>query len=115
MTRVAGIDHVHLHVTDVERALGFYQEAFGATEAFRVGARLVFVSLGERGTIALDSRPEAERNPVHVGLALAEREDLDAAVRAAEQAGGKVVERGEHAPGVAYAYVTDPDGNVLEL
>ena len=50
-----------------------------------------------------------------MGLALAEGEDLDAAVRAVQEAGGQIVERGEHVPGAAYAYVTDPDGNVLEL
>ena len=41
----------------------FYQEVFGAEEAFRVGDGLVFMSLGERGVVALDSRPEGERNP----------------------------------------------------
>jgi predicted enzyme related to lactoylglutathione lyase len=30
-------------------------------------------------------------------------------------AGGAVVERGEHEPGVRYAYVADIDGNVIEL
>ena len=63
MIRVAGIDHVHLHVRDIERAVRFYQEVFGAEEAFRVGDGLVFMSLGERGVVALDSRPEGERNP----------------------------------------------------
>ena len=31
------------------------------------------------------------------------------------RAGGRVVQRGEHAPGLKFAYVTDPDGNMLEL
>jgi predicted enzyme related to lactoylglutathione lyase len=65
--------------------------------------------------IALDARPEGERNPAHVGLRLAEAGDLDAAVREVEEAGGRIVERGEHAPDTRYAYVADPDGNVIEL
>jgi len=30
-------------------------------------------------------------------------------------AGGRLVARGEHAPGIAFAYVADPDGYVIEL
>jgi catechol 2,3-dioxygenase-like lactoylglutathione lyase family enzyme len=115
VVRVTRFDHIHLSVGDLDRALAFYREAFGAEESFRVD-ELVFLRLPEgAGTIALDARPEEQRNPDHVGLALAEAEDLDAAVEAVESAGGRLVERGEHAPGIAYAYVADPDGHVLEL
>jgi catechol 2,3-dioxygenase-like lactoylglutathione lyase family enzyme len=31
------------------------------------------------------------------------------------RAGGKLINRGEHAPGVEYAYISDPDGYVIEL
>jgi catechol 2,3-dioxygenase-like lactoylglutathione lyase family enzyme len=30
-------------------------------------------------------------------------------------ADGTIVERGEHAPGVPFARIADPDGNVLEI
>jgi predicted enzyme related to lactoylglutathione lyase len=113
--RTSGFDHVHLHVDDVERAVSFYREVFGAEEAFRVGDGLVFVRLSGGEVVGLDGRPEPERNPAHVGLTLAEGEDLDAAVEAVVRAGGALLERGEHAPGVPFAYVADPDGNVLEL
>jgi len=36
-------------------------------------------------------------------------------VRRAEQAGGRLVERGEHAPGMPYAFVADPDGYTIEI
>jgi catechol 2,3-dioxygenase-like lactoylglutathione lyase family enzyme len=114
--RTAGLDHVHLWVGDVGAALRFYGEVFGAEESFRVGERLVFVTLPDApGVIALDGRSEEERNPEHVGLRLAEEADYDEATAAVERAGGRLLERGEHAPGVPYAYVADPDGNVLEL
>jgi catechol 2,3-dioxygenase-like lactoylglutathione lyase family enzyme len=51
----------------------------------------------------------------HFGLRLLDPSDLDAAIAAVERAGGRLVERGEHAPGVRYAYVADPDGYVIEL
>ena len=114
--RTGGLDHVHLWVGEIERTLRFYRTVFGAEESFRVGEQLVFLTLpGARGVIALDGRSAGERNPEHIGLRLVEGEDLDHAIAAVERAGGRLLERGEHAPGVPYAYVADPDENVLEL
>jgi predicted enzyme related to lactoylglutathione lyase len=113
--RTSGFDHVHVGVRDIEVALEFYRAAFGAQEAFRVGTQLVFVRLGGGEIIGLDGRPDAERMQDHVGLTLAEEEDLDDATEQVVRAGGSVLERGEHAAGVPYAYVSDPDGNVIEL
>ena len=42
-------------------------------------------------------------------------EELDCAIRQVEAAGGRLVERGEHAPGVPFAYIADPDGYLIEL
>ncbi|MGH3132841.1 MAG: VOC family protein [Gaiellaceae bacterium] len=113
--RTAGFDHVHVHVGDVEGALAFYRAAFHAEEAFRVGERLVFVRLGGGEVFGLDARADAKRSPQHVGLRLADSEDLDAAVESVVRAGGSLLERGEHEPGLPYAYVADPHGNVIEL
>jgi catechol 2,3-dioxygenase-like lactoylglutathione lyase family enzyme len=113
--RTSGIGHVHLWVENVDSAVAFYQAAFGAQEAFRVGEMLVFVRLGGGEIVALDARPESARNPEHYGLRRADGQDLDAAVDEVLQAGGTLLLRGEHAPGVSYAYIADPDGNVIEL
>ena len=113
--RTAGFDHVHVWVRDVDASLAFYGLAFGAEEAFRVGEQLVFVRLAGGEIIGLDGRTELERNPGHVGLRLADGEHLDGAVDQVVRAGGFLLERSEHAPGVPYAYVSDPDGNVIEL
>lgn len=106
--RTAGLDHVHLHVRDVEAALA-------AEEVLRLGGELVFVRLSGGEVLGLDGRPPSTRNRAHVGLRLAEGERLDHALVEVSRAGGSVLERGEHAPGRPYAYVADPDGNVLEL
>jgi catechol 2,3-dioxygenase-like lactoylglutathione lyase family enzyme len=39
------LNHIHLNVADVQRSLLFYQRVFGATEAFRVGDKMVFLQL----------------------------------------------------------------------
>ncbi|MCH7666412.1 MAG: hypothetical protein IH936_10850 [Acidobacteria bacterium] len=58
---------------------------------------------------------EAGSGPRHVGLHV--DHDLDRAdvLAAIKQAGGSVVEEGEHGPGVPWARIADPDGNVLEI
>ena len=38
-----------------------------------------------------------------------------AAIDEIEAAGGRLVKRGQHAPGVPFAYVKDPDGYTIEL
>jgi catechol 2,3-dioxygenase-like lactoylglutathione lyase family enzyme len=113
--RTAGFDHIHVGVRDIDVALEFYRAAFGAQEAFRVGDQLVFVLLAGGEVVGLDGRPEGERVPDHFGLTLAEGESLDRATDEVVRSGGSLLERGEHAAGVPYAYVSDPDGNVIEL
>lgn len=51
----------------------------------------------------------------HFGFRLTEASDLDAAIAEVEAAGGKLIQRGEHAPGAPFAYVRDPDGYVIEF
>ena len=51
----------------------------------------------------------------HFGITVLDREELDDAIAAVAAAGGALVERGEHASGVPYAYVRDPDGYVIEI
>jgi catechol 2,3-dioxygenase-like lactoylglutathione lyase family enzyme len=46
---------------------------------------------------------------------LLSRDDLEAAIHEVERAGGRLLERGEHEPGHPFAYVSDPDGYVIEL
>jgi hypothetical protein len=77
--------------------------------------RLVSVRPGDGETFALDGRPEHERSPHQVGLRLAERQGLDGAGDVVLLTGGPLLERGEHAPGVPYADIADPDGKVIEL
>ncbi len=51
----------------------------------------------------------------HFGITVQDRTQLDDAIGLVLEAGGSLVSKGEHAPGVPYAYVADPDGYVIEI
>ena len=122
MIKTAGLTHIHLVVRDMERSLRFYRSVFGMEEQFRVGPHMVFLSTpGSRDLITLN-QDEAEQGKAgdsggiaHFGFNLLGTANLDAAVTEVEHAGGTVVSRGDHAPGVPFVYVADPDGYVIEL
>lgn len=115
MVRTRGIGHIHLVVSDIDRSLRFYQKVFGVEEAFRTGPKMIFANLpGTEQLITLHEKPDENGDVDHVGFQFADN-DLDIAIKEVEQAGGRLVEQGEHAPGIPYAYLADPDGNVFEL
>ena len=110
MTSV-GIRHVHLLVADHDRAIGFYRDVFGMEERFRDGP-IVFLGTPDGGdSLALHlATTDDERERVgqqggweHFGIHLPDRSarGIDAAVQRAQEAGGRLLDRGEHAPGVA--------------
>ena len=117
----AGIRHIHLLVADLDRSIRFYGEAFGMKETFRDGDDLVFLNTpGTQDSLALhlvrdDERVGTSGGYEHFGITVLDRDSLDDAVAAVEAAGGALVEKGDHAPGVPYAYVRDPDGYVIEI
>lgn len=119
--KTAGIRHIHLLVADLDRSIRFYGDAFGMTEKFRDGDELVFLNTpGTEDSLALhlvrgDERAGENGGYEHFGITVLDRESLDEAVATIEAAGGTIVEEGEHAPGVPYAYVRDPDGYVIEI
>lgn len=122
MIRTQGLAHIHLVVRDLERSLAFYKDVFGMDEQFRVGPCMVFLSTpGSEDLITLNQDPgEAHLAGMnggvnHFGFRLSPPADFDGAIREVEDAGGKLVSRGEHSPGVTFAYVADPDGYVIEL
>jgi catechol 2,3-dioxygenase-like lactoylglutathione lyase family enzyme len=122
MITTQGLTHIHLVVRDLERSLRFYQGVFGMKERFRDGPKMVFLNTpGSQDLITLNEDPaEAQLAGVnggvaHFGFRLTDAAALDSAIAEVEAAGGKLIRRGEHAPGVPFAYVADPDGYLIEL
>jgi lactoylglutathione lyase len=121
MVKMRGLNHVNINVTDIRRSLDFYQNAFGMTVKFwERDNRMVFLGTpGADDTLTLckagDGDPIAGGGVSHFGIRIAQRGELDLAVEQVTRAGGKLLSRGEHAPGAPYAYFADPDGYVIEL
>jgi len=122
MVKTRGLTHIHLMVRDLERSLRFYQRVFELEERFREGRHMVFLNTpGSEDLITLNEDPgEADVAGLnggvnHFGFRLSSGSDLDNAAKAAEAAGGSIVKRGEHAPGVPFLYIRDPDGYLIEL
>jgi len=119
MIRSRGLNHINLNVADLQRSLRFYQAAFGLEVKFWEGRRMVFLgSPGAKDLITLcevgSDEPTGSGGVSHFGFALGGG-DLDECVRQIEAAGGRLLSRGQHAPGVPYAYFADPDGYVIEI
>ncbi len=118
-----GIRHIHLLVADHDRSVAFYRDVFGMEVRFRDGVILFLESPGRGDDLALHlAIGEDERSRVgqqggmeHFGITVTDRTELDDCIALVRAGGGKLVARGEHAPGVPYAYVADPDGYVIEI
>ena len=116
IVKAVALNHLHLNVSDLERSVRFYKEAFGLVETFRPEPKLAFLSPpGSRDSLALhEAEPVGSQGFQHFGFKL-EVADLDRAIEQVERAGGKLVSRGKHGGQFPYAYVADPDGYEIEL
>ncbi len=121
MIKTQGLTHIHLVVRDLERSLAFYKGAFGLEERFRDGPKMVFLNTPGTTDLITLNEDGAERDRAGVSAGVAHfgfrrvDTELDEAIEVVEAHGGALIEKGEHHPGHAYAYVRDPDGYVIEL
>jgi catechol 2,3-dioxygenase-like lactoylglutathione lyase family enzyme len=116
--RTHGLTHINLAVEDPERSLEFYSSVFGVEEYYRDDTSIQVLGPGKNDVLAFEKDPKSAGKPGgigHFGFRLVSPSDIDAAVVAVEAAGGTVVERGEFAPGLPFAFVKDPDGYVIEI
>jgi catechol 2,3-dioxygenase-like lactoylglutathione lyase family enzyme len=114
MIQASGVDHVVLHVSDVQRSKKFYTEILGMT-AYREDKGQVFLHAGRQGVAlfrrASDLPVKAGNDLNHLALNVAEGtyETLKAEL---EQQGIAVTGR----PGEDRCiYFCDPDGHRLQL
>jgi len=118
-----GIRHIHLLVSEHARSMAFYNQVFGMEVGFTDGNIVFLHSPGGRDDLALHlAVTDEERARVghqggceHFGITVKDRSCLDEAIALVVQSGGRLIDKGEHGAGVPYAYVSDPDGYVIEI
>lgn len=117
------IGHVHLKVADLERSLAFYCGVLGFQLMQRYGREAAFISAGgyhhHLGLNTWESRggsppPPGTTGLYHVAILYPDRPALADALR--RLAGAGVLLEGASDHGVSEAlYLSDPDGNGIEL
>jgi len=116
------IGHVHLKVSDIDRALEFWEGVLGFEIQHRYGDEAVFLSAGGyHHHIALNTWESKGGSPppagttglYHVAIRYPDRKTLAQALKTVVDAGIRV---GASDHGVSEAiYLQDPDGNGVEL
>jgi len=119
----ARIGHVHLTVSDLDRALAFYRDVLGFEVTSRYGRDAVFLSAGGyHHHIGLNTWAGRGAPPpapgttglYHFAILYPDRKTLAGAVRRVLDAGVPLEGASDH--GVSEAiYLRDPDGNGVEL
>jgi len=117
------IGHVHLKVSDLERAIGFYSGVLGFEVVQRYGPQAAFLSAGgyhhHIGLNTWESKgggpaPRGHTGLYHTAFLYPDRASLADALRRVVAAGIPITGAADH--GVSEAiYLDDPDGNGVEL
>ena len=117
------IGHVHLKVSDLDRAISFYSGVLGFEVQQKYGNEAAFLSAGgyhhHIGLNTWQSKGGTPPPPGHTGLfhtafLYPNRVELAKAVRRVIDAGHQIEGASDH--GVSEAvYLSDPDGNGVEL
>ena len=117
MIKTHGLTHISLTVKDPDRSLKFYQQVFGVKEYYRDEDSIQVQGPGPHDVIAFerDARAGKPGGITHFGFRLTTPKDIEKAVKDVKRAGGKILRRGEFAPGFPFVYVADPDGYEIEI
>jgi catechol 2,3-dioxygenase len=117
------IGHIHLKVADLDRAINFYHGVLGFAITQRMGDSAAFLAAGgyhhHIGLNTWESKSGAPPPPgatglYHVAIVYPTRAALADALRRLNAAGVRLDGASDH--GVSEAlYLTDPDGNGVEL
>jgi catechol 2,3-dioxygenase len=117
------IGHVHLKVSDLDRAVAFYRDVLGFDVMHRYGHQAAFLSAGgyhhHIGLNTWESKggsppPRGTTGLYHVAIRYPDRKTLAQAVKGVIDAGVPLSGASDH--GVSEAiYLHDPDQNGIEL
>ncbi len=117
------VGHIHLKVTDLDRAIGFYRDVLGFELTQKFGDQAAFLSAGGyHHHVGLNTWHSKDTGPApvraaglyHVAFVFPDRASLAAALQRVLDHGTPLDGAADH--GVSEAvYFRDPDGNGIEL
>jgi catechol 2,3-dioxygenase len=119
------VGHVHLLVSDLDRALAFYRDALGlavTSDAREASLEMVFLAAGDyhhhigltAAAAGATPPPPGHTGLYHLALLYPDRRELARALRRLLDHGVRVEHASDHGGTVAL-YLDDPDGNGIEL
>jgi catechol 2,3-dioxygenase-like lactoylglutathione lyase family enzyme len=116
--RAVFLDHVVVHVRDLDVSRAFYEAALAPFGARVVDYGEIGLGIGPEGSEDLGLRAGEPQAPVHIAFAAADPATVDAFHAAAVKAGGTdngaPGRRPQYHERYYAAYVLDPDGNNVE-
>jgi len=120
MVKTLGLTHIALTVSDLNRSFQFYHDVFGMLAVYREQTFIQAQTPGTQDILVLESSEGSDNigksgGIKHFGFRLTDPRDIEKAAKAIEQAGGRITDRGEFAPGEPYVFFRDPDGYEIEV
>jgi len=128
---ITSLDHIHIHAADPSATIRFYESCLGAehlgsipsaeggrNQGVLLGGQLLVISEFPPGMTPTEP-PEAGDGALRTGFGVAhfgvQTSDLDGVLARLRKAGVHAHAAPRHTGSIRYAYVTAPDGVVIEL
>jgi catechol 2,3-dioxygenase-like lactoylglutathione lyase family enzyme len=121
---IRGLRHLALKVTDLARSRKFYEELFGMKVVWEPDPENVYLSSGA-DNLALHQIPASDLARYrsaqdqlldHLGIVMDSTASVDRLLKQAERFGATIVKPAkQHRDGSYSFYMTDPDGNVVQV
>ncbi len=113
-----GLTHVALAVRDVKRSQKFYQQVLGVELVYEEEGSIQAQTPGTRDVLVFEHDPKhagQSGGVAHFGFRLVKPVAVSSIVKKVQRAGGKILSKGEFAPGLPYVFFSDPDGYEVEV
>lgn len=113
-----GLTHVALSVRDPARSLAFYRKVLGMVPVYVEDDMIQAQTPGTHDVLVFErDRKKAGKSGgiAHFGFRLVKPVPVTTLTRKVRGAGGKVLSKGEFAPGLPYIFFSDPDGYEVEV